>query len=549
MMQLRTSMKATLLLACTLICYTNYAQNESFTMTPIGPNFLLNKPWDLHYGPEGYLWVTERENGIVVRINPATAERDELVNIPDLHSSAGQDGLLGMALHDGILGDHPYVYLSYTHLVQGQRTQKLVRYTYQVDGSDGSLTSPITIIDNLPASNDHNSGRLIFGPDQKLYYTIGDQGGNQGSGNYCNPILSQVLPTQAEIDQQDWRHYPGKILRLNTDGSIPDDNPVLDGVQSHIFSYGHRNAQGIVFGSNGLLYADEHGPNTDDEVNIIYSGKNYGWPNVAGYQDDQAYDYCNWSSAPDCEDLSFSATSCHSSIVLLEESSFSATNFQEPLLSMFNVPDDYDYNDPACSSTWMCRPNVAPSSIEIYESDAIPGWKNSLLVSSLKRGRIYRLQLDENGSAVVGDTTQAFYTTNRYRDIVADPDGKSFYIITDESGNTSDASGYNLATNLQNPGTILKFTLNESTAVTNPASEDAFQVWPNPASGYIYIKLIGQMDQAEAQLIHTNGTIVRKQSTLQFGVNELDVENLTPGIYFVRLSSKDRSWQKRIIIQ
>lgn len=544
-------LKATLICTFTILCFTSQAQNESFIITPIGPNFLLDKPWDLHYGPEGYLWVTERQHGKVVRINPENASRDELIQIPDLHSSAGQDGLLGMALHDGILDDNPYVYLSYTHLVQGQRKQKLVRYTYQVSGDDGSLSSPIILIDNLPASNDHNSGRLVFGPDQKLYYTIGDQGGNQGSGNYCNPILSQILPTQQEIDQQNWSNYPGKILRLNTDGSIPDDNPVLEGVRSHIYSYGHRNAQGIVFGSNGLLYADEHGPNTDDEVNIIYSGKNYGWPNVVGYQDDQAYDYCNWSSAPNCQSLNYSSSNCHSSITLQEESSFSAPNYQEPLLPMFNVPDNYNYNDPACSDSWICRPNVAPSSIEIYESDAIPSWKNSLLVSSLKRGRIYRLKLDETGTAVVGDTVHQFYTTNRYRDIVADPDGKSFYVITDESGKTSDASGYNVTTNIQNPGTILKFTLDESVSVSNPTNENLFQVWPNPASQGIFFELKGQSiaNDAQLQLINAQGEIVKNIYELHDGTNEINASGLPPGFYIIRLFSKNRSWQQRVIVQ
>jgi len=225
------------------------AQDSPFVMTQIGPNNLLTTPWDLALGPEGYLWVTERQNGVVVRINPETAARDELVNISDVSSTAGQDGLLGMAIHRDFLTGSPYVFLSYTYLVSGQRVQKLVRYTYQTNGNDGSLYDPLTVLDHLPSSNDHNSGRLIFGPDSKLYYTIGDQGVKD-----CPNNLAQFLPTQQEIDAQNWSNYPGKILRINLDGSIPDDNPVLNGVRSHIYSYGHRNPQGIVFSANGVLF-------------------------------------------------------------------------------------------------------------------------------------------------------------------------------------------------------------------------------------------------------------------------------------------------------
>lgn len=529
------------------VCFASQAQDEKFTMTQIGPEFLLAKPWDLNYGPDDYLWVTEREEGVVVRVNPTTAERDELIEISDNSSTAGQDGLLGMAIDPDLLGNSPYVYLSYTYLVQGQRTQKIVRYTYSVNGNDGSLSSPLTILDNLPCSNDHNSGRLIFAADGTLYYTIGDQGANQSS-NYCNPNLAQVLPTQSEIDQQDWSNYPGKVLRMNTDGSIPDDNPVLDGVKSHIYSYGHRNPQGIVLGANGLLYSDEHGPNTDDEVNIIYSGKNYGWPNVAGYQDNQAYDYCNWSSAPNCQSLNFSSTNCHSSITLLEETDFSHPDYQEPLFPMFAVPDDYNFNDPACSNSWICRPNVAPSSIAIYESDAIPSWKNSLLVVSLKRGRIFRLKLNTDGTVVEGDTIQHFYTTNRYRDMVVAPDGKTFYMITDESGKTSDATGLIQINDLDNRGTILKFTLDESVSAVN-LNQPIFKIFPNPATEKLFIELNNfSENNLQCELVNVTGKVVKTLDKLKMGINEISIGYFPAGIYFVKIYSKSESWYEKVVI-
>lgn len=510
-------------LLCTLfilVSITNNAQNESFTMSQIGSNNLLNTPWDLHYGPDGYLWVTERADGVVVRINPETAVRDELINISEVSSTAGQDGLLGMALHNEFLSGNPYVYLSYTYLVSGNRTQKLVRYTYQENGDNGSLSSPVTLIDNLPSSNDHNSGRLIFGSDDKLYYTIGDQG-----VKVCNSNLAQFLPTQQEIDAQNWSNYPGKILRLNLDGSIPTDNPELEGVKSHIYSYGHRNPQGIVFGSNGILYADEHGPSSDDEVNIINSGKNYGWPYVAGIKDNLVY----------------SNDGCHS-----QETSFTEPNYQDPLISLF-LPDSYQ--DPACTDSWMCRPNVAPSSISIYESSAISTWTNSLLVTSLKKGRIYRLKLDTDGTAILGDVTQHFYTQNRYRDIVVNPDGKSFYMITDVSGKTADASGMNVVTNMQNPGAILKFTYDDPLSIASQEIETFVNIWPNPTSNILYIELKKNIEKDfKAELINSVGQVVKKISKLQSGINKTKIDNFPAGVYFLKMHSENNTWQKRIVL-
>ena len=99
------------------------------------------------------------------------------------------------------------------------------------------------MLDNLPAGNDHISGRLVFGRDQKLYLTIGDQGYNQ-LALYCSPIHAQELPTSADVRAKSFQKYEGKILRVNLDGSVPADNPTLGGVRSHVYSYGHRNAQG-----------------------------------------------------------------------------------------------------------------------------------------------------------------------------------------------------------------------------------------------------------------------------------------------------------------
>ena len=125
---------------------------------------------------------------------------------------------------------------------------RIVRYSY--DASSGSLSAPLVLLERLPASSDHNSGRLVCGPDSQLYYTIGGSGTHQFA-HMCETNRAQVLPTQLEIEHGDWSAYQGKVLRIGRDGSIPTDNPVLDGVRSHVWSYGHRNAQGIAFGASG----------------------------------------------------------------------------------------------------------------------------------------------------------------------------------------------------------------------------------------------------------------------------------------------------------
>lgn len=436
------------------------AQDGKFKMTQIGSNNLFDGAWEIHWGPDDQLWVSERVGKKIFRVNPNSGEKNLLYFFDNAVQDESQNGLLGIAIHPelGKQVASDFVYASYTYIELNVKKQKIVRLTYSVDNNDGLLSNEVDVLTGLPSSNDHNSGRLIFGPDDKLYYTIGDQGANR-SGNACNPNLAQVLPSQGEVNASDFWNYAGKTLRINLDGSIPEDNPILDGVRSHIFTYGHRNAQGLVFSSSGFLYSDEHGDNTDDEINLLQAGKNYGWPHVAGYIDDKKYQYCNYSVVQDCEPAMWNNYECNAATVSNEESNWSHPNFMPPMATMFTVENSYNLLDPTCASNWICRPNVAPSSLDIYENsaDAIPGWGNSLLVVSLKRGRVYRYELAENGLTLNQNYTEHWNTVNRYRDIAIQPNGKSFYMITDNAGGTEAADGENRASDLQHPGALLKF--------------------------------------------------------------------------------------------
>ncbi len=403
----------------------------------------LDGPYEITLGPDGFIWTTEKSGLRVLRIDPRTGEKHVAATITDaVHTS--QDGVLGMALR------LPHVFLAYTYDSDPgpalQRRTKIVRFT----AVDGLLRDPVDVIAGLPGGTDHQSARLVLGPDTKLYYTIGDQGANQFS-QMCQPIEAQRLPVAAEVRAKDWSAYRGKVLRLNLDGSIPADNPVLDGVRSHVYTYGHRNAQGLVFGPTGILYSSEQGPKTDDEVNVIARGKNYGWPHVAGYRDDKAYVYGNWSAAPDCADLDYSDFVIPPSVPQTTESSWQSS-FVPPIRTFHTVPSSHDFTDEKCAEDeqwYICWPTVAPASLDYA--------RGSLLMPALKDGTVHRLRLSHDGTRVTS-VEPLFRTVNRYRDTAVSPDGKTVYVATDSVGQTRDADGKPTDV-LANPGSILEFKL------------------------------------------------------------------------------------------
>jgi PQQ-dependent dehydrogenase (s-GDH family) len=246
---------------------------------------------------------------------------------------------------------------------------------------------------------------------------------------------------------------------------------MIHGVRSHIYAWGLRNTQGMVFSPAGKLFGVNHGPNSDDTLNLIVAGGNLGWPNALGFRNDLTYAYANFSAATGgCEGLKDPAengTEVPPQVPVMRQSEFHDPNYVAPLKTLFAAdPEDLktEFHNPVCAGIYyICWPTIAPSSVAYYGGfeAGVPGWDHSLLITSLKRGVVYRVRLDPTESVTVGDGEPMFRGQNRYREIVVAPDGRTIYVATD-------GEGYGLATNevgsaafkFENPGSILAFTYN-----------------------------------------------------------------------------------------
>jgi glucose/arabinose dehydrogenase len=223
--------------------------NESVVISTVAEN--LHVPWNIAFLPTGEMLVTERNGTLRVM-----ATSSKTIAVPDV-VERGEGGLLGLALHPNF-PSNKFVYLYFTSENSGTIINRVVRYTF--DGSD--LKQNKIILDTIPGGSNHNGGRIAFGPDGRLYITTGDAGN--------------------DTHAQDRNSLAGKILRIHDDGSIPSDNPF----GSAVYSYGHRNPQGLAWDSEGNLWETEHGrsgvQSGYDEINFIVAGGNYGWPIIQG---------------------------------------------------------------------------------------------------------------------------------------------------------------------------------------------------------------------------------------------------------------------------
>ncbi len=222
----------------------------------------LNNPWEIVFGPNDDIYFTERDGRIWKMSESGVAK--VIQTFPKSGSVEG--GTLGLALHPNF-EENNKIYVYQTNLELEFYQNKV--FSFEVN--DDTLSNKQLILDGIPGAPWHDGGRIKFGPDQKLYISTGDA---------INPDWSQDLSSLA-----------GKILRINSDGTIPDDNPFDS---SPVFSYGHRNPQGLAWSTDGLFLSSEHGPSGElgyghDEINLILKGKNYGWPNIVGDSSEDSF--------------------------------------------------------------------------------------------------------------------------------------------------------------------------------------------------------------------------------------------------------------------
>lgn len=320
----------------------------------------LEVPWGIVFLPDGNLLFTERPGRVRI-IEGGKLRADPLFKVADVEPSS-ESGLMDVSIHPKF-AENKFVYLAYAYRGDGKQV-KVVRYKF--DGK--TLLEPKIIIENIPAAPNHAGTRARFGPDGKLYVTTGDA---------TDWNLAQKTDSLA-----------GKTLRLNDDGTIPEDNPFVKdkNYRPEIYSIGHRNAQGLAWSAEGLMFQTEHGPSGfegkgggADEVNIVERGKNYGWAEIYG--------------------------------------NMKKDGMESPLL---------EYS-PAC----------APASAMVYSGTVFPAFKGNFFFGCLRGEKIIRVVL--NGKTVVSQEDLLKGVYGRIREIAQGPDGFIYFSTSNRDGRGSAA--------------------------------------------------------------------------------------------------------------
>lgn len=317
----------------------------------------LDRAWALAFLPDGDFLVTEQA-GRLLRIEPESGARQAIGGVPEV-AAVGQGGLLDVALHPDF-ADNRWVYFSYAAPGEGGYATRVARGRLSGD----ALTDLEVLFTAEPFVDGgrHFGSRLLF-HDGYLFATFGERGRKDPAQN-----LGNVL---------------GTLVRLRPDGSIPEDNPFADDSDAHdaIYSYGHRNAQGIALHpETGRVWLHEHGPQGGDEINLPEPGANYGWPETTY---GRAYSGERFAPKPPVE------------------------GYASPI--------------------YHWTPSIAPSGMAFYTGDAFPGWRGDLFVGALKLTHLARLEIE--GGEVVAEERLLDDAGMRIRDVREGPDGYLYLLI------------------------------------------------------------------------------------------------------------------------
>jgi glucose/arabinose dehydrogenase len=309
-------------------------------------------PWAMAFAPDGRVFVSERPGRVRIFRNNQVLSTPALT-LSDVYAQ-GEAGLLGMALHPDF-AENRLVYLVYTASTPRGIVNRLVRYR-EVDDQLGERA---ILLDDIPAANIHDGSRVKFGPDGRLYMTMGDAA-NQSSAQEISSLA-------------------GKILRLTEDGRAVPGNPF----SSEVYSYGHRNPQGIDWHPvSQELWETEHGPTGFDEVNRIRIGRNYGWPEITGSQ--------------------------------------TRAGMERPVL--------------------FYSPSIAPSGMAFYRGTQIPNFTNDMFFGTLAGRHLHRVQFDPADPArVVAEERLVDNRYGRIREVIFGPDGFLYFTTSNRDGRGSPA--------------------------------------------------------------------------------------------------------------
>ena len=334
------------------------SQQATFRVVPVATG--LEHPWGRAFLPDEGILVTERPGRLRI-LRDGILDPEPIDGVPPVYAR-GQGGLLDVAL-DPEFAANRLIYLAYAAVGDGGNSTRVARATLgdrRLEGLEVIFTA-----EPLVNSSYHFGSRLVFDPQGHLFITVGERGQDDRA--------------------QDLGDLNGSLIRLHPDGSVPEDNPFVGeaGARPEIFSYGHRNAQGLaIHPETGIPWLHEHGARGGDEVNVVRPGVNYGWPVIT-----YGIDY---SGAPIGEGT---------------------------------------HKEGMAQPIYYWVPSIAPSGMAFYQGEAFPEWQGDLLVGALRSELLARLELD--GEQVVAEERLLEGVLGRIRDVRVGPDGL-VYLLTDE---------------------------------------------------------------------------------------------------------------------